>query len=140
MLDLMTFFSQGQAYVNGFNLGRYWPTKGPQITLYVPAPVLQSVNNTLVLFELEYTGGGPTNAANPMMVEFIDRPIINATITSSISEDASSAWLRQHDDVDTWQPTFDDENTDCMLDFVLSNLWAIAIMCTTMPSLLWVVF
>ena len=29
-------FFQGVAYVNGFNLGRYWPSMGPQKNLFVP--------------------------------------------------------------------------------------------------------
>lgn len=35
-------FRKGVAFVNGFNLGRYWPLKGPQVTLYVPAPLLRA--------------------------------------------------------------------------------------------------
>ena len=35
-------FRKGVAFVNGFNLGRYWPVKGPQVTLYVPAPLLHA--------------------------------------------------------------------------------------------------
>ncbi|MFD2331680.1 glycoside hydrolase family 35 protein [Cohnella sp. GCM10020058] len=44
-------WSKGVAYVNGFNLGRYWHI-GPQQTLYVPAPLLRKGKNELVLFEL----------------------------------------------------------------------------------------
>jgi len=47
-------WSKGVAYVNGFNLGRYWE-KGPQKTLYVPAPLLRKGVNELVLFELHGT-------------------------------------------------------------------------------------
>ena len=71
---------QGQAFINGFNLGRYWPVEGPQITLYVPAVVLTPTVNTLVLFETEHS---PCDASDPFAVctvEFIDRPIINSTI------------------------------------------------------------
>jgi len=42
---------KGVAYVNGFNLGRYWE-KGPQRTLYVPGPVLREGSNEIVIFEL----------------------------------------------------------------------------------------
>ncbi len=41
---------KGVAWVNGFCLGRYW-SRGPQQTLYVPAPVTQPGRNELVLFE-----------------------------------------------------------------------------------------
>lgn len=32
------------AGVNGFNLGRYWETEGPQHTLYIPGPRLNNVS------------------------------------------------------------------------------------------------
>ena len=45
-------FKKGVAFVNGYNLGRYW-TVGPQLTLFVPAAVLKEGDNVLVLFEAE---------------------------------------------------------------------------------------
>ncbi len=42
---------KGMAYINGFNLGRYWNI-GPGRTLYVPAPVLRKGRNEVVIFEL----------------------------------------------------------------------------------------
>jgi hypothetical protein len=47
-------WGKGVAYVNGKNLGRYWPVVGPQGTLYVPAPFLKKGKNHVVLLELEY--------------------------------------------------------------------------------------
>ena len=47
---------QGQAFINDFNIGRYWPKRGPQVTLYVPAPILatdKSKPNKVLLFEVE---------------------------------------------------------------------------------------
>ncbi|XP_070565061.1 beta-galactosidase-like [Ptychodera flava] len=76
-------WTKGQAYINGFNLGRYWPDIGPQVTLYVPASVLQSGDNNVVLFELEnapcigYHGNAVTDG--DCTVDFTDTPIINAT-------------------------------------------------------------
>jgi len=49
-----TGWGKGVAFVNGHNLGRYWPILGPQITLYVPAPYLRTGMNELILLELEY--------------------------------------------------------------------------------------
>jgi beta-galactosidase len=49
-------WTKGQAWVNGFHLGRYW-NRGPQRTLYVPAPVLRPGTNELVLLELQATTG-----------------------------------------------------------------------------------
>ncbi|KAJ5438359.1 beta-calactosidase [Penicillium daleae] len=43
---------KGQAYVNGFNLGRYWMV-GPQQQLYVPGSLLKNGHNDLVVLELE---------------------------------------------------------------------------------------
>lgn len=47
-------WGKGMAFVNGHNLGRYWPSVGPQITLYVPASYLRTGDNELVLLEFEY--------------------------------------------------------------------------------------
>ncbi|MEV3854112.1 beta-galactosidase [Streptomyces sp. NPDC050095] len=47
-------WTKGQAWINGFHLGRYW-NRGPQHTLYVPAPVLRAGRNDLVLLELHGT-------------------------------------------------------------------------------------
>lgn len=47
-------WTKGQAWINGFHLGRYW-NRGPQRTLYIPAPVLCPGSNDLVLLELHAT-------------------------------------------------------------------------------------
>ncbi|GAQ91566.1 Beta-galactosidase [Klebsormidium nitens] len=46
-------WGKGVAWINGFNLGHYWPTAGPQCTLYVPGPILKHGENELVLLELD---------------------------------------------------------------------------------------
>ena len=46
-------FHKGFVLINGFNLGRYWNDKGPQKTLYVPAPVLHEGHNKILVFETE---------------------------------------------------------------------------------------
>lgn len=48
-------FRKGFVWVNGFLLGRYWDV-GPQLTLYVPAPLLTSGVNTITVLELEQSG------------------------------------------------------------------------------------
>ncbi|XP_055849553.1 beta-galactosidase isoform X2 [Episyrphus balteatus] len=48
-------WGKGVAYINGFNLGRYWPLVGPQITMYVPGPVLRKGLNEIVLLEFQKT-------------------------------------------------------------------------------------
>ncbi|XP_071263288.1 beta-galactosidase [Salvelinus alpinus] len=70
---------KGQVWINGFNLGRYWPARGPQITLYVPASILSTAapNNVTVL-ELE----GDPCTPGPCTVEFANTPVLNATVKS----------------------------------------------------------
>lgn len=46
-------WGKGIAFINGFNLGRYWPLVGPQITLYVPKEVLKPGENVLILLEYQ---------------------------------------------------------------------------------------
>lgn len=48
-----TTWGKGIAFINGFNLGRYWSLVGPQITLYVPKELLREGSNSLTLIELE---------------------------------------------------------------------------------------
>ncbi|EMS49254.1 Beta-galactosidase 8 [Triticum urartu] len=38
-------WNKGVAFVNNFNIGRFWPVTGPQCALYVPAPILRSGDN-----------------------------------------------------------------------------------------------
>jgi beta-galactosidase len=45
-------WTKGVVWLNGFNMGRYWEEKGPQRTLYVPAPLLRRGRNEIVVFEL----------------------------------------------------------------------------------------
>uniref|UniRef100_A0A1I8FB29 Glyco_hydro_35 domain-containing protein n=1 Tax=Macrostomum lignano TaxID=282301 RepID=A0A1I8FB29_9PLAT len=41
----MSAWRKGVAFVNGFNLGRYWTEAGPQRTLYLPPPLLRRGDN-----------------------------------------------------------------------------------------------
>lgn len=63
----MDGWEKGVAFINGFNLGRYWKI-GPQKTLYVPGPLLRKGSNEIVIFELHKT--------KEPVVEFIDRSIL----------------------------------------------------------------
>ena len=68
-------WSKGVAIMNGFNLGRYWPNKGPQKTLYVPASVLSSTDpNALMLFEIDQAPCQPQSGNCYAM--FVDTPDI----------------------------------------------------------------
>uniref|UniRef100_A0A8C4ULP6 Galactosidase beta 1 like n=1 Tax=Falco tinnunculus TaxID=100819 RepID=A0A8C4ULP6_FALTI len=56
-------WSKGQLWINGFNLGRYWPRRGPQQTLFVPGSVLHVGRpNNITVLELE---GAPST---PLLV------------------------------------------------------------------------
>jgi len=46
-------WGKGVVYINDFCLGRYWPTRGPQQTLYVPSAVLTRGANEIIVFEQE---------------------------------------------------------------------------------------
>ncbi|XP_074685006.1 beta-galactosidase-1-like protein isoform X2 [Strix aluco] len=70
-------WSKGQLWINGFNLGRYWPRRGPQQTLFVPGSVLHVGRpNNITVLELE---GAP---ATPLLL-FLDRPLFNRTLSRS---------------------------------------------------------
>ncbi|XP_072416594.1 beta-galactosidase [Chiloscyllium punctatum] len=72
-------WTKGQVWINGFNLGRYWPARGPQITLYVPAHILStSAVNNVTLLELE---NAPCGAEHNTVcaVQFVDTPVLNGT-------------------------------------------------------------
>ncbi|MBW5448520.1 beta-galactosidase [Cohnella sp. CFH 77786] len=65
----MDGWTKGVVYINGFNLGRYW-NKGPQRTLYVPAPLLRQGDNEIVVLELH----GMKDAS----VALTDNPILDS--------------------------------------------------------------
>ena len=48
----LTGWGKGTVWINGFNLGRFWEI-GPQKRLYLPAPLLHSGENTIIIFETE---------------------------------------------------------------------------------------
>ena len=65
-------FTKGFVVINGFNIGRYWNTAGPQTTLYVPAPLLKSGGNEIIVFE--------TDGCDSQFIEFVDTPELGDTI------------------------------------------------------------
>ncbi|XP_061315466.1 beta-galactosidase-1-like protein isoform X2 [Pezoporus flaviventris] len=70
-------WSKGQLWINGFNLGRYWPRRGPQQTLFVPGSVLHVGHpNNITVLELE---GAPST---PLLL-FLDHPVFNKTLSHS---------------------------------------------------------
>lgn len=70
-------WTKGQVWINGVNLGRYWPARGPQQTLYVPGPLISPTQtNNITVLELE---GAPAH----LRVLFMDRPMLNVTASKS---------------------------------------------------------
>ncbi|XP_070980340.1 beta-galactosidase-1-like protein [Oncorhynchus clarkii lewisi] len=66
-------WTKGQVWINGVNLGRYWPKRGPQQTLYVPGPLLSPTQpNNITVLELE-------RAPPHTRVLFMDRPQLDST-------------------------------------------------------------
>ncbi len=68
---------KGVAFLNGINLGRYWPVMGPQITLYVPGAWIKPKCqlNTLVIFEQD--NSPCVQDASKCYVEFVTEPEID---------------------------------------------------------------
>ena len=59
-------FEKGFVTVNGFNIGRYYNSAGPQKTLYIPAPLLREGENEIVVFE--------SDRCEAAKVTFLDTP------------------------------------------------------------------
>lgn len=67
-LDTRTL-GKGVAFINNFNLGRYW-NRGPLGYLYIPAPLLRQGENRLVIFETEGVSAGQLALLNtPVYIE-----------------------------------------------------------------------
>ncbi len=62
-------FGKGCAFINGFNLGRFWEI-GPQKRLYVPGPLIKKGENEIIVFETEgKVGDGITLVCEPDLGE-----------------------------------------------------------------------
>jgi beta-galactosidase len=69
-----TGWGKGFAFLNGINLGRYWPLYGSQMTLYVPGVYLNSgpSPNTLLLVEFEQGNCQDSNGT----ISFVSMPVL----------------------------------------------------------------
>jgi beta-galactosidase len=74
-------FTKGVVIINNINIGRYWPTQGPQVTLYVPGVFLTNEKpNRILLLELEQAPQAcleGTGSDESCFVNFVDVPVIN---------------------------------------------------------------
>ena len=57
-------WGKGLAFINGFNLGWYWPLMGPQGTQYIPGPLLKAGSNEIILVETELAPSSKSGEAN----------------------------------------------------------------------------
>ncbi|MFC4059943.1 beta-galactosidase family protein [Planomonospora corallina] len=57
-------WGKGYVWVNGFCLGRYWE-RGPQRTLYLPAPLLRAGENEITVLELDGAPDAPAVEVRP---------------------------------------------------------------------------
>ena len=76
----LDWWTKGVVFVNGFNVGRYWPIAGPQQTLYIPASVLSPNQKTssLVVLELD---DAPCDFPETCYVRFMTDPVVNGSTT-----------------------------------------------------------
>ncbi|XP_075232836.1 beta-galactosidase-1-like protein 2 [Lycorma delicatula] len=63
----MEDWGKGVVFVNGFNIGRYFSI-GPQLALYVPAPLLKTGVNTIIIFEQFSCSGEVDFSSKPIFV------------------------------------------------------------------------
>ncbi|KAK3907589.1 Beta-galactosidase, partial [Frankliniella fusca] len=70
-----TGWGKGVVFINGFNLGRYWPSAGPQVTLYLPGHLLlrHPAHNRLVVVETDRAPRIPT-------LQLVQQPVLNGAI------------------------------------------------------------
>ncbi|XP_018321352.1 beta-galactosidase-1-like protein 3 [Agrilus planipennis] len=62
----MNNWTKGIVIINGFVLGRYVSPLGPQLTLYLPAPLQKSGVNEILVFEHFYAADSITFSAKPI--------------------------------------------------------------------------
>ena len=68
----MSGWGKGLVWVNGFNLGWYWPLLGPQMTMYVPGPLLKVSGNEVVLLEFAREASDLSGEAVASMRKMLD--------------------------------------------------------------------
>jgi len=70
---------KGVIFINGFNLGRYWDTVGPQHALFVPAPLFKDGENEVIVLQLHNASAfGALN--NKATLDGFDLHVISARL------------------------------------------------------------
>ncbi|KAI1298014.1 Beta-galactosidase [Halotydeus destructor] len=77
-------WGKGVAYINGINIGRYWPDEGPQVTLYVPHVWLRPDSaNYVYLFETERA---PCGSRSDCVLSFTESHVLNVTTPANVAQ------------------------------------------------------
>ena len=78
-------------FINGKNIGRYWPRNGPQMTLYVPGVWLNKPCkvNKIIMFEQEKPGC----VKNDCYIELVKDHVINGP-TPKVTKNTPSKFKR----------------------------------------------
>ncbi|KAI1298016.1 Beta-galactosidase [Halotydeus destructor] len=98
-------WGKGVAYINGINIGRYWPDEGPQGTLYVPHVRLRSDSpNFIYVFETEEA---PCRSRSECVVSFTEFPILNVTTPVNVLKQAD-AYDYVIDLIDSFKATYNE--------------------------------
>lgn len=77
-------WGKGVAFINGFHLGWYWPTRGPQMTLYVPGVLLKAGSNDVIFLEMEKDA----EEMEQMSVRFVSEPNFYGPVAPGDAEGA----------------------------------------------------
>lgn len=80
---LIEMFKKGTAFLNGFNLGRYWTSAGPQKALYVPSVLFREGGNLLLLLEQEAVLCN-SDKPKPCNVHFVPEPHFDGPLHWSV--------------------------------------------------------
>eukprot|EP01060_Flectonema_neradi_P041056 TRINITY_DN958_c0_g2_i1.p1 TRINITY_DN958_c0_g2~~TRINITY_DN958_c0_g2_i1.p1 ORF type:complete len:648 (+),score=138.50 TRINITY_DN958_c0_g2_i1:48-1946(+) len=59
-----TSFTKGSIWINGNNIGRYWNTKGPQLSIYIHESMLQTGENSIMILEYDSNSGSDVTFTN----------------------------------------------------------------------------
>ena len=71
--------------MNGFNLGRYWETEGPQHTLYIPGPRLNNVSKNGATHFFGRPGRELENLIRNVLAELVVLELHNASASKNFT-------------------------------------------------------
>ena len=91
LVEKYCFKCKGVVFINGKNIGRYWPRNGPQMTLYVPGVWLNKPCkvNKIIMFEQEKPGC----VKNDCYIELVKDHVINGP-TPKVTKKTPSKFKR----------------------------------------------